>query len=237
VNVPERIVPDSEEPGVFARHLKRYAFARPLCVDKVVLDAGCGTGYGTAYLAESARRVVGVDVSDEALSYAREHYARPNVEFLPADLQELGFPSQTFDAVVAFEAVEHLERPEAFVDHAARVLKPDGVFVVSTPHVAVTNRSPKNPYHRIEFSRRDFEALLRERFRSVQLYGQRRLQTTRHRVLQRLDVFGLRRRLPFIRHAAQLVGTRATVDATLDDFEISPGDVTGATELVAVCRP
>jgi SAM-dependent methyltransferase len=237
VNVPERIVPEEEEPGVVARHLKRYAFARPLCVNKVVLDAGCGTGYGTAYLAKSAARVVGVDVSDEALEYARAHYAGPNVEFLPDDLQELAFPADSFDAVVSFEAVEHLDRPEAFVDHAARVLRSDGVFVVSTPHAESTTRSPENPYHRVEFSHHDFERLLRRQFRSVQLYGQRRLQSSRHRALQRLDVLGLRRRLPFLRHAAPLVGTRATVDATLDDFEISPDDFTDATELVAVCRP
>jgi SAM-dependent methyltransferase len=237
VNVPERIVPDAEEPGIVAKHLKRYVFARPWCIDKFVLDAGCGTGYGTAYLAESARRVIGVDLSDEALAYARGHYRAPNVEFLAADLQELAFPGNSFDAVVSFETIEHLERPEAFVDHAARVLKRDGVFVVSTPHVAITTRSPANPYHRVEFSRRDFEQLLRKRFRSVQMYGQRRLQSSRHRMLQRLDIFGLRRRLPFLRHAAPLVGTRATVDATLDDFEISPFEFAGATELVAVCRP
>ena len=91
---------------------------------------------------------------------------------------------------------------------------------MSTPQVDATTRSPANPFHRVEFSRADFERLLRGRFRSVQLYGQRRVQSSRHRALQRLDVLGLRKRLPFLRHAAPLVGTRATVDATLDDFEI-----------------
>lgn len=237
MNVPERIVPDEEEPGIVAEHLKRYAFARPLCVGKVVLDAGCGAGYGTAYLAEAAARVVGVDVSEDALAYARSRYALSNVEFAQADLEKLEQPSGSFDVVVSFEAVEHLDRPEAFLEHAARVLRPEGVFVGSTPRVDATTRSPDNPYHRVEFSPADFEALLRRYFRSVQLYGQRRLQTTRHRTLQRLDVLRLRRRLPFLRHAAPLVGTRARVDATLDDFEISRDAIDDATELVAVCRP
>jgi hypothetical protein len=117
-----------------------------------------------------------------------------------------------------------------------RLLRADGVFVVSTPHAERTTTTPANPHHRIELSRRDFEGLLRTHFGSVQLYGQRRLRTTRHRALQRFDVLGLRRRLPFLRHAAPLVGTRALVDATLDDFEISADSFAEATVLVAVCR-
>lgn len=236
MNIPERIVPDDEEPGIVALHLKRYEFARPLCAGKVVLDAGCGTGYGTAYLGESAQRVVGVDVSDDALAYARKRYATANVEFAHADLQRLPFPDASFDAVVSFEAIEHLEDPGAFVAHAARVLQPGGTFVVSTPHVAATTRAPANPHHRIEFSRRDFESLLQAHFTDVSLYGQRRLQTARHRALQRIDVLGLRRRLTFLRPASRLVGTRPVAEATLDDFEISVEAIDKATELVAVCR-
>ena len=78
---PERIVPDETEPGIVALHLKRYEFALPYCRGASVLDAGCGVGYGTAHLARVAERVVGVDVSDDAVSYARAHYAGPNVEF------------------------------------------------------------------------------------------------------------------------------------------------------------
>ena len=74
---PERIVPDETEPGIVALHLKRYEFAQPYCAGREVLDAGCGVGYGTAFLAETARRVVGVDRSGDAIDYARTRYARP----------------------------------------------------------------------------------------------------------------------------------------------------------------
>ena len=86
---PERIVPDETEPGIVALHLKRYEFARPHCVDKAVLDAGCGVGYGSAFLGETARSVVGVDVSSEAIDYARARYGAGNVEFAVDDLQSL----------------------------------------------------------------------------------------------------------------------------------------------------
>lgn len=236
MNIPERIVPDEEEPGIVAQHLKRYEFARSFCARKVVLDAGCGTGYGTAYLGADADRVVGVDVSEQALAYARSRYSTANVEFARADLEELPFPDASFDTVVSFEAIEHLEHPYAFVEHAARVLRPGGTFVVSTPQAATTTHRPANPHHRVEFSRPDFERLLRTTFGDVALYGQRRLQTARHRALQRLDVLGLRKRLTFLRPASRLVGTPPVAQATLDDFEISPSRIEQATELIAVCR-
>jgi len=236
VAYPERIVPDETEAGVVALHLRRYEFARPFCEGLDVLDAACGVGYGSAYLAASARRVVGVDVDEEAIAYARRRYSGDNVEFETQDLHELDFAPGSFDAVVSFESVEHLERPEAFLARAAEVLRPGGVLVASTPHVRETTRSPANPHHRVELSRADFEALLRRHFTSVELYGQRRVETRRHRLARRLDVLGLRRRLPFLRRAASLTGTAPTEAVALEDIEIARDGIERATELVAVCR-
>ena len=235
---PERIVPDDTEPGIVAIHVKRYEFARPLCSDRDVLDAACGVGYGTSYLAEVARRAVGVDVDADAIAYARRRYAGPNVEFVRRDLAELDLPDASFDVVCSFETIEHLTQPEAFLAHAARVLRPDGVFVVSTPRVDVTTTSPENPFHTVELSRGDFEAMLGRHFGAVELYGQHRIQTRRHRLLQRADVLGLRKRLPFVRRASRVVaGTPAMDEVTADRIEISRDALDSASELVAVCRP
>lgn len=236
VNHPERIVPKRTERGIVAIHLKRYDFARPLCAGKEVLDAGCGVGYGTAHLAAVARHIVGVDVAADAIEYAREHYGGANVEFARADALELPFPDDSFDVVCSFETIEHVRDAEAFVGELRRVLRPHGTCVLSTPHVERTTHAPANPFHVLELSPDDFATLLRQRFDEVELYGQRRRQTSRHRTLQRLDVAGLRKRLTFLRPASRLLGTPPMAEVTLDDIEIEPAAVGDATEIVAVCR-
>ena len=233
---PERIVPDAELPGIVAAHLKRYDFARPLCAGLVVLDAACGVGYGTAFLAEAAASVVGVDVDEESVTYARSRYGSANCSFEVMNVERLGFADGSFGAACSFETIEHVTDPERALAELHRVLWPGGTLVVSTPHVGETTRSPANPFHRIEYARADFEALLRTSFDSVAVYGQQRVQTGAHRLAQRLDVLGLRRRLAFLRRGARLLGTAATEAMTLDDLVIAAVELERATELVAVCR-
>jgi SAM-dependent methyltransferase len=232
---PERIVPDETEVGVVALHVARYQFAESWCRDKVVLDLACGVGYGTERLARIAARAVGVDADPEAIAYARSRYARPNVEFAVMDAASLELESESFDVVCAFEAIEHLADPETALAEVRRVLKPTGSLLVSTPHARRTTYEPKNPWHRVEYSLADFELLLGAHFETTELYGQRRLQTRRHRALQRIDVFDLRRRLTFLRPAWRLLGTRPTAEVTPEDIVITKDDLELATELIAIC--
>lgn len=164
---PERIVPDEAPAGVVALHLKRYVFAEPHCRGKLVLDAGCGVGYGSAHLGRVAEHVVGVDIDEEAIAYARRRYRAPNVEFERMDVASLAFEGCSFDVVCAFETIEHVAGRDGFVHEVARVLRPEGTFIVSTPHARRTTDRPANPFHRVEFSRGDFEHLLRESFQQI----------------------------------------------------------------------
>ena len=233
---PERIVPDSELSGVIAAHLKRYDFARPHCMGRRVLDAACGVGYGSAFIAEAATSVIGVDVDVESIAYASKRYASPTCTFEVMDICQLGFADSSFDAICSFETIEHVPNPVGALAELRRVLSPGGTLVISTPHVSVTTDAPANPFHMIEYSLADFEALLRDSFETVEIFGQRRVQTGAHRLVQRLDVLGLRRHIGVLRRGSKLLGTPATEEMTLDDLVISSDGIEHATEIVAICR-
>jgi SAM-dependent methyltransferase len=152
------------------------------------------------------------------------------------DVTQLDFEPDVFDVICSFETLEHVRDAAAAIREAARVLRPAGVYVVSTPRVDETSSSPENPFHQKEYSSGDFATLLGRSFGSVELYGQRRLRTRRHELLQRLDVFGLRRRSAFLRRASAFTGTRPTAEVTLEDVVIEPDALDRASEIIAVCR-
>ena len=170
----ERVIPDQVDRDLLNEHLARYAFAARLAGGKRVLDAGCGTGYGSAELAESARAVVGADIAAEAVAYAREHYCVQNLYFEQAACGALPHTGAAFDLVVAFEVIEHLRDWRDFLLEARRVLAPEGQFVVSTPnkryYAESRGRVGPNPFHAHEFEFEEFRAELSAVFPVVSMF-------------------------------------------------------------------
>lgn len=236
---PERIDPRTVPPGIVAHHLAKYRLAASLLSAGRILDVGCGVGYGTATLAASDREVIGVDVAPEALDVARTRYAGKGVSFQQMDGEDLHFPDGSFNGVICFEAIEHFHHPERHLSEVVRLLRPDGVYLMSTPQPGHDADPAHNPHHHHEFSRQDLERLLRGAFDDVVLRGQHRRQSSSHRAAQRADVLGVRR-LSALRPLARLVskalGTRATEDAVIEDFLIDEDGLKNGTEFVGVCR-
>ncbi|HSW50343.1 MAG TPA: class I SAM-dependent methyltransferase, partial [Bryobacteraceae bacterium] len=164
----ERVIPGEVDPDLWNEHFARYAFAARLSRRKRVLDAGCGAGYGSAELARSAARVVGVDASLEALEHAVRHYKVANTEFLAASCAALPFAAESFDLVVSFEVIEHMPDWQAFLEEARRVIAPSGQFVVSTPnkdyYTGSRGTGGANPFHHHEFTFQEFREALRAVF-------------------------------------------------------------------------
>lgn len=160
----ERLDPADAVEASLQEHLARYRFAREQARGRV-LDVACGAGYGTALLGAT-----GADLSLAALRTARKRYPAP---YAAADAARLPFRRDAFDAVVSFETIEHLPDAPRFVAECARVLKPHGLLIVSTPNRELW--SPRSPrpcqrHHVREFNRREFLDVLKPF--SVQLFGQ-----------------------------------------------------------------
>ena len=162
----ERVIPGQDDADLLNEHRARYWFARRYASGKTVLDAACGTGYGSALLAETAPSVVGVDIARDAVEYARAHFTAPNLRFAQADCLALPFAAGRFDLVVAFEIIEHLDNPEAFLAELRRVLDPSGLLILSTPNrlYYTDDRGEINPFHRREFCYAEFDEILRPLF-------------------------------------------------------------------------
>jgi SAM-dependent methyltransferase len=167
----ERVVPGKVDPDLFNEHLCRYHFARPLVEGRYALDIGCGTGYGTAVLAQSARRVLALDVSAESVAFAKENYAAPNVDFLVSDCRQIPLGAETVDAAVCFEVIEHLVEQTTLLQEIRRVLRPHGVLVISTPNriYYTEERKETNPFHVREFDFDEFLAFLKGSFAQVEM--------------------------------------------------------------------
>src|SRR5215469_3958527 len=155
-------------------HLARYAFASRLARGKRVLDAACGSGYGSAELAKSGLSVLGVDQSSDAMGYARENYRLPNLRFVQASVGALPYADASFDLVVAFEVIEHLEDRHGFLLEVRRVLVPTGQFIVSTPNKLyygeTRDRVGPNPFHHHEFEFAEFRDELSAVFPHISMF-------------------------------------------------------------------
>jgi SAM-dependent methyltransferase len=162
----ERVIPGQTDPDLMNEHRARYRFAEALVSSKAVLDAGCGVGYGSAQLAQTAALVVGLDFAHEALLAGERQYAHPRVHFTQGDCGCLPFPDRSFEVVVAFEVIEHLKNWRDLLTEAGRVLAPDGQFIVSTPNRLYygESRAEPNPFHAHEFDYEEFVDALRQVF-------------------------------------------------------------------------
>jgi GT2 family glycosyltransferase/SAM-dependent methyltransferase/glycosyltransferase involved in cell wall biosynthesis len=158
-------------------HLHRYCLARDLCAGLDVLDVASGEGYGAALMAGVARSVVGVEIDAASVAHAARSYARPNLRFATGDATCLPLADACVDAVVSFETLEHLDDQEAFLTEVRRVLRPGGLFLVSTPDRQVYSApgQPVNPHHVLELTEAEFRALLGRHFAHHALLAQRAL--------------------------------------------------------------
>lgn len=166
----ERLVPGASDPDLENEHFARYCFAEPLCAGRRVLDAGCGVGYGSQRLAGAGGTVIAVDSDAAPLRYGRSNF--PGGCFLQGDCVALPFRESSFDVVVAFEVIEHIPGWADLIREAARVLAPDGLFLVSTPNRAcyrVAGQAP-NPFHVHEFEYDEFRQALAESFAHCAVY-------------------------------------------------------------------
>ena len=197
----------------------------------------CGEGYGSDVLAQSAASVVGVDANPEAHEHARCRYRRQNLRFARDLVETFRAPA---DAVVFLQTIEHVQDPDAVLEHFRSLVGERGVVYVTTPNVltlapAGAERSD-NPWHIKEYRPEEFDELCRATFGSVSLYG------LYHARKLRVHELALRAGWDRVHKTLRLSKPfydRFTPAIAASDFvlrEGAAGDLHGALDFLAVCR-
>lgn len=167
-------------PWTVKEHEERYQFAAAYCKGLNVCDCACGSGMGTKkYHEAGAHSITGVDVSPNAIISAPK---LDGVTYIEGSAENLPFPNESFEFIVSFETIEHVENPQKVIQEFSRCLKPNGLLLISTPNRLVTNPllppkgKPWNPYHVREFSPTEFTDLISAEFHNLQTFGQNQIK-------------------------------------------------------------
>jgi len=232
----ERTLPNvPEENYWYRRHLVVYDWIARRCPGLEVVDMACGEGYGSDVLSRRAARVTGVDANPEAHEHARLRYRRGNLTF-KRDLVETY--SQSCDAIVLLQTIEHLHDPKGALEHMRSLLRPGGVAYVSTPNVLTL--APKgaersgNPWHLREYRASEFRDLCESVFGSVELYGLFHARKLRvHQLAIRAGWDSVHAKLGITKRFYD----RFTPAISVRDFRFSQRNLDKALDFLAVLRP
>jgi SAM-dependent methyltransferase len=165
-----------EDYVIYLLHVATYRFAEQFTHGKRVLDFGCGSGYGSAQIAQTAAHVTAVDVAEDAVAYARTQFRRDNLQFRAIDpTARLPFDDASFDTVLSFQVFEHVLDTAHYLREIRRVLAPQGQLVLVTPDRSTRLLPLQRPWNRWH----------------VHEYGKRELAGTMARYFDRVDVLGM----------------------------------------------
>jgi SAM-dependent methyltransferase len=169
----ERTLPDvPEENYWYRRHLAVYEWIAERVWGRRVADLACGEGYGSKVLSRTAASVIGVDANPEAYEHARLKYTTDRVTF-ERDMIERW--TGDVDCVVFLQTIEHVQDPDAVLEHIKAVVGPGGVAFVSTPNLLTLApegaEKSGNPWHVKEYRAAEFRKLCARHFSGVDVFG------------------------------------------------------------------
>lgn len=157
--------------------LARYKYVISfLSKEDRVLEIGCSTGYGTYYLSQFCKDVVGTDISENMIANAKRQFHAPNLEFQHTDIVQNPSLISERDFIVCFEVIQDMPRDEIryFLEVINRNKRHDSVLFLSTPRRLPPEMLTQNrlKYHPFEYSYEELKEDLNSVFRRSLILGQ-----------------------------------------------------------------
>lgn len=253
---PKKIIFVGERPSssdIEGLHLSKYKFALKFCKGKSILEIGCGSGYGSEYLAQNGvKKITAYDIDPKAIIFAIKNSLHSNINFAKGDAETLKLKDK-YDAVISFEVIEHLSNPQRLLELARNGLRKGGIFIMSTPNKAFCIQDgdkPSNPYHVHEYYPKELREMLFKYFKQVQFYGvilinkdiaekESKLHNSfkwkfiNNVVNQRL----IRRIVNYLpEYPKRLISGESKLSFKTEDFKVLINKEEEAADFVAVCR-
>ncbi len=132
-------------------------------------------------MAKLAQHVTGVDIENEAITHAQNTYQKENIAFIEGDIRSLPFENSSFDIITCFETIEHITEHDRAMAELKRVLRPNGVLLISTPDSDSTHEHAsrgRNPFHPLELNKKQFASLLNNHFQNVSFLYQKTINAS-----------------------------------------------------------
>lgn len=224
-------------------HLARYKLVKG-ATQLIALDIGCGSGHGSFELAKRFKKIYGVDVSSDAIRYARKHWHKKNIIYRVGSGTAVPFKENTFDVTVAFEVFEHIKDWKHFLLELKRVTKKNGYIYISTPNKEVYSKGTKkpiNPHHFFEMTPRQFINALQSVFTLKTLLGQRTPIYNDHWIWKIIDpiLFLLKDLIPYKLNNTIKLKIINMIKPTLEPSDIvfleGSKDIQNSRVMVAIC--
>lgn len=242
----------------FQRQLAIYKFCSKFVDNKFTLDVGCGEGFGTYFLSQHAKKIIGIDNSAESIEMAKKNYNKENIEFIIMDAEKLEFPDETFESVISLAVIEHVKDYESYLREMKRVLKKGGTGVLS--FLKRIYKVPLEPYHFREFYLSEIQDLMKKHFGdNFELYGlfnvtksatsYRKARFKLYDIVYYIGLIRLMKLLPqkiqivlyeamrFVLHEILwLLKKKEIMSITDKDFKVSKENLENATNYIVVFR-
>lgn len=155
----------SDNP-IHQRLLRAYHLAKPYVKGKM-LELGCGEGRGIELLAPLAEQYTAIDKIESVIEKLKLNY--PSYRFESGHFPPIPFPDNSFDTIVTFQVIEHIQDDELFVKEIQRILRPGGTALITTPNIKMT--LTRNPWHIREYTAEQLTALCKKYFDKVEMKG------------------------------------------------------------------
>lgn len=249
----ERLMVDENTSNspLYLRHKMAYIFSEQYTKNKVVLDDGCGSGYGTFHLiSNGAQKVTGIDLSQEAIEYANQKYKNKDLNFMQMDVTKLNFNDNTFDTLTSFQVIEHIKEVDKYLNEIRRVLKNGGIALITTPNkqtYSPNSIEPENPFHVKEYYFEDLKNLLDKYFSKVQILGVNHNKKVDNLEKSAISIFRKNLRimlqkinLVFIfnlipQKIKKIILRKLNKGINISDFSISEVEVDHTSDFMAIC--